>query len=381
MSKRKFVHIAYSHAPDDVRILKKECKSLVNFPNAEVIYITSDRNCNSLEYNTEHEVQVIIVPIRGKRIIRFIRYLKDIKTILLELDADIYHIHEPWLLPLVNLLKRRKKKVVFDSHEFYYDQFKSRQGFISNLFATVYSKYEDCICKKIDAVIFPCTKMGKNVFEGRCKRSVQIDNYVILNENIIPHEFLIDSFNPILCYAGTISESRGLTNTIRAAYRANTKLLLAGSFSSESYKMKLKRMKEFNCVEFFGVCTSKEVDAIYNNSTVGTALLLPEGQYYIVDNMSTKVYEYMQKKMPVIISSSPFVQSVMKDYKFGICVDPENIDEIVEAINFLKNNPAEAKMMGEEGRKAVLEKYNWNKEEKKLFNLYGELLAEKNEQY
>ena len=47
--------------------------------------------------------------------------------------------------------------------------------------------------------------------------------------------------------------------------------------------------------------------------------------------------------------------------------------EIGEAINYILNNPKEAKKMGENGRKMVIEKYNWDIEKKKLIDLYQEL--------
>ena len=58
----------------------------------------------------------------------------------------------------------------------------------------------------------------------------------------------------------------------------------------------------------------------------------------------------------------------------GIPVDPTNPKEIAEAIEYLIEHPDEAKQMGENGRKAVLEKYNWEHEEKKLLRIYEELL-------
>jgi glycosyltransferase involved in cell wall biosynthesis len=44
-------------------------------------------------------------------------------------------------------------------------------------------------------------------------------------------------------------------------------------------------------------------------------------------------------------------------------------------MNFLKENPEEAKIMGDNGRKAVLEKFNWENEEKKLIELYNTILS------
>ena len=58
-------------------------------------------------------------------------------------------------------------------------------------------------------------------------------------------------------------------------------------------------------------------------------------------------------------------------------VDPENEDEIADAIRYLLDHPDEARQIGENGRRAVKEKFNWSVEEKKLLALYEDILNEK----
>ena len=45
------------------------------------------------------------------------------------------------------------------------------------------------------------------------------------------------------------------------------------------------------------------------------------------------------------------------------------------AIEYLVRNPDLRQKMGENGRRAVEEKYNWEREGQKLINLYGNLLS------
>jgi len=55
-------------------------------------------------------------------------------------------------------------------------------------------------------------------------------------------------------------------------------------------------------------------------------------------------------------------------------VDPLDPKAIAQAIEHLLTHPEEARQMGENGRRAVVEKYNWGQEKEKLLNLYEELL-------
>ena len=65
---------------------------------------------------------------------------------------------------------------------------------------------------------------------------------------------------------------------------------------------------------------------------------------------------------------------MVSQYQFGICVDPTNVEQISQAIRYLLDHPEQARQMGENGRKAVEQVFNWNTEEKKLFALYEDIV-------
>ncbi len=82
----------------------------------------------------------------------------------------------------------------------------------------------------------------------------------------------------------------------------------------------------------------------------------------------------MAAGIPVIASDFPLWREVIEGNHCGVCVDPLNAGKIAEAITFLTENPRLSSSMGSNGRKAILEKYNWENEEKKLLHLYAQLL-------
>jgi glycosyltransferase involved in cell wall biosynthesis len=53
-----------------------------------------------------------------------------------------------------------------------------------------------------------------------------------------------------------------------------------------------------------------------------------------------------------------------------VLVDPTDPDAIAEAIVYLMEHPEEARRMGENGRRAVLERYNWEEIEGRLLEVY-----------
>ena len=82
----------------------------------------------------------------------------------------------------------------------------------------------------------------------------------------------------------------------------------------------------------------------------------------------------MMAGLPIICTDFILWKEIVETNKCGICVNPNNINEITAAIKYLVDNPDIAKQMGENGRKLIEEKYNWKYEEKKLIGLYKKVL-------
>ena len=80
--------------------------------------------------------------------------------------------------------------------------------------------------------------------------------------------------------------------------------------------------------------------------------------------------------MPVIASNFPLWNDIIKFADCGITVDPQRPKGIAAAIQIVLSNDDRAKQMGENGRKAVIEKYNWAIEEEKLVLIYRHLKNE-----
>jgi len=85
------------------------------------------------------------------------------------------------------------------------------------------------------------------------------------------------------------------------------------------------------------------------------------------------MFEYMIAGVPVVASNFPLWKEIVEGNSCGVTVDPLNPKEIAGAINYIIENPKEADKMGQNGKKAILEKYNWSIEEKKLLQVYKKL--------
>ncbi|WP_326907831.1 glycosyltransferase family 4 protein [Sedimentibacter sp. MB31-C6] len=370
---KKICHMTSGHKRYDVRIFKKECTSLADF-GLDITLLVNDNKPDEVINNVKI-ISTKYVP--KNRFSRMIFSNRNFYKMAVDIDADIYHFHDPELLPVGNKLKKIGKKVIFDAHENYIMQIKEKY-YIPKLFRSViscvYGKYESFSVKRFDSVIFPCTLNNMNPFEKKAKKTVFIDNVPVLSELYNKYKENESKQERLICYVGGLTYQRGITHLIKAAYKARTKLILGGILSPLDYSNEIKKMKEFSCVDYKGYVKHDKVVDIYKQSSIGICTILNVGQYNKGDNFPTKVYEYMSMGLPVIISDYPYVRKVFKQYKFGIAVHPENVDEIADAIIYLLNNPEIALKMGQEGRRAVKERFNWNIEEKKLLELYEKLI-------
>jgi glycosyltransferase involved in cell wall biosynthesis len=113
--------------------------------------------------------------------------------------------------------------------------------------------------------------------------------------------------------------------------------------------------------------------ATMRRSLAGLVLLHPVINY--LDALPIKMFEYMSAGLPVIASDFPLWREIIEKNECGLCCDPLKPEKIAEAVQWVLDHPQEARIMGENGRRAVIEKYNWESEGKKLVKLYEDLIA------
>lgn len=131
-------------------------------------------------------------------------------------------------------------------------------------------------------------------------------------------------------------------------------------------------MPSWAVVNELGFVDRKGVRDVLGRSFAGLVTLHPVPNY--LDALPVKMFEYMAAGIPVIASDFPLWREIIESSQCGVCVNPMKPEEIAQAVDRLVNNPAEARQLGENGRRAVLDRYNWAVEEKKLFQLYEYIL-------
>lgn len=375
----KICHITSAHSRFDDRIFAKECVSLAQNGYDTTLIVNDD-----LPDEIVSGVKIISTNLYPANRFKRIYQLKKIFLKAISIDAEVYQLHDPELLLIAKKLKKKGKKVIFDSHEFYRDQIKSKdylKGPLKNIVGKLYSIYESKILNIIDGFIYVCKRIDADgriwdEYETRCKHVAIVPNYPT-EKNVIQNKKQYGIYNNRkmrICYTGSLSAHRGIEVLIDACYRADVELILAGRFESENYEQYLKNKISYQCVDYRGQVSLQEVYDIYAEADVGAQLLLDVGQYYKLAVFGVKVYEYMQMHLPVIINNAPYNTKMIKEYQFGLSVDPKDLEAVVNAINYLKDNPEEIHKMGDSGYNLYIEKFQWSIAEHNLIELYEAVL-------
>jgi len=363
----KVCHISTVHSRYDVRIFHKECSSLAKV--YEVHLIVADGKGDEII----NEVHIHDIGVRQVSRINRVRIdAEKAFQMAKTLNCELYHFHDPELITIARKLQKIGAKVIYDVHEDLPRQIYGKP-YMGDIFKPGASKiieyFENKVAKHLDYII-TATPFIRKRFVKINKNTIDINNFPILSENLKPIAFC--EKDDALSYVGGIFENRGVYELIESLKISKVKLNLAGEFDVDDFYEKCKSSEGWKYVNYYGFLNRKEVVKLLNKSKVGIVSLYPLRNY--LDSLPIKMFEYMLAGIPVIASDFPYWKRIVDEVQCGVNVNPKDPVAIAEKTKYLMLNPDLAQKMGDNGRRAVMEKYNWSIEEEKLLKVYKELL-------
>lgn len=371
---KKLVQLTSAHARYDTRIFLKICSSLASSHEYEVSLVVAD----GLGDEFKNGVHIIDVGAKtGGRLSRMTKTVGRVFEQAKVLDADVYHLHDPELIPVGLKLKRLGKKVIFDSHEDVAADILDKP-YLNTIVRCVVSKmyqfYERSACRQFDAIVAATPFIGDN-FSTINVNTFDINNYPLVGELAS----VVGEWNARqqqIAYVGGIGDIRGIHEIVRALELTanNIRLQLAGVFADSKLEKEVKEYTGWKFVDELGFLNREEVGMALSRCMLGLVTFHPLPNH--TNAQPNKMFEYMSAGIPVIASNFPLWREIVEGNDCGLCVDPLNPKAIADAIDFIVNNPDRAKQMGENGQRAVQTRYNWSIEEAKLLKLYVQVLGE-----
>ena len=373
------------HPAADVRISHKQAMTLSRAGHDVVLIapahlggLPSALSHTSPVSHSSHSSAVRLVQVRlpqnrlGRMVVGSLRVLGA----ALMARARIYHFHDPELLPVGSLLKLLGKTVVYDVHEDYAEQVKSKHylpAYLRGAVSSLVGFAEKAIAARLDGIVCATDAIAAKFQRGRV---VVVRNYSEL-QTVAPQLATRNSqpatrVSPfrLVHLSGTLIPGRGVTSMVRAMELLDDRfeLLLAGRFVTPEYEAAVRAMAGFERVRYIESVPHEQVWALYEECDAGLVCLLPLERYKV--SLPVKMFEFMAAGLPVIASDFPLFRELVEGNGCGICVDPEAPERIASAARRLAGDAELVRQMGEMGRKAALEKYNWEAEAQTLLGLY-----------
>jgi glycosyltransferase involved in cell wall biosynthesis len=259
-----------------------------------------------------------------------------------------------------------RRKLIFDVLDRYGMTYvpKDRNVFFKTLHSLVNS-LEEIFAKNSDVLIAVSDKIFLT-FRKKPRNCVTIMN--------CPEDHLINKsrlktngFN--LLFTGAIRPGRGLeTISDIVMNMKDTELIVTGVTKDRKLQNKIARIPH---IKYYGFLDRNKLLDLEASTDVMIALYDLNLQNQYEYGMANKVLEAMMCGLPIITNIS---HDIVNDTKCGLIVEYGNVQQIKKAIITLRDNPELRRLLGKNGRKAYVEKYNWTKMEEKLLKTYDVLL-------
>ncbi len=377
MENNKVCMLTTSHNPFDARIFHKEAKSLHKAGyNVSIVAPYNEK------INKDFEGIHVITITEKNHLLKWVKIFYE----GLRLRANVYHCHEPLSLLLCVLIKiLTGRKIVYDIHEYatyrhFYLGSESKKNNLKQINFLIKG-----ILPKIESFLFNFVDHFISVDEIIVEEELKNRNYVVIpnfpslyfGKDYLKNENKTEN---ICVYIGGVSLDRGSLNIIKASkiikeHISDIKILFVGEFSEDKNEGVLNYVRSNNLSQnifFIPPVYYTEIPKYLNSAKIGLMLYQPLDIYFKCV-YPIKMFEYMLFALPIVSSNFPGMSQTINKEKCGIAVDPVSPSDIANAIIYLIEHPEEAKKMGENGRKAVEEKYNWEIMEKRLLMVYKNL--------
>jgi glycosyltransferase involved in cell wall biosynthesis len=370
IKKVKVCHVISGYFRTDARVFQRQCKSLVA-AGFEVCLLTNDGE-------PSETIDGIKVFEAGRfwssrlKVLLFAK--KQFLRKALEIDADIYQMHSPELLSLGLTLQKKGKRVVYDAHEDLPRHLLEKEWLPKILrkpLSWIVERYMNKVMAKYDALISPHSHVVEylKVLNDNTRL---VANFPIVNhiEDFSKEDYL--KREKIMCYTGTVygySNQEAVLDAMIGIPGIHYKI---AGYVDPDHLRALEMHRVFNRVKFHGRIPWVEMQSFYEKAIMGLVIYdykLNLG-YKLGSYGTNKIFEYMEACLPYICTDYILWKEIVEKHDCGICVEPGNTAQIQSAIEYLLNNPDRAYEMGQNGRRAVQEEFNWQSQELVYIQLF-----------
>jgi glycosyltransferase involved in cell wall biosynthesis len=374
-------HVSTANPAFDTRIFQRECRSLAKAGYRVRLVIPHERE------EVVNGVHLVPLPLPKSRLGRRTIWPQLAARRAAGTRAELYHFHDPELMPAMEALHHLTgKPVIWDAHEVYTQTIPhfNQLGWepASVLAGRLFDRYELAACRRSFAGVVTITELMAQRYRDAGIPTAVVEN-LVEDELLRPEDVSVPepADPPLVITTGLLSEDRGILLMVAAfalvRKRLRCRLAFWGHFPREEDRDRLLDFVRQRGVEqdvFIGGPYPRRelLDALLPSATIGCVLLMRSSDYNALA-IPNRLTEYWARGLPVITSDRTYAASMTREANAGIITDntPEDLAACFER---LLCNPSARRTMGENGRRAVTQRFNWNHAFANLLELYRTIL-------
>jgi glycosyltransferase involved in cell wall biosynthesis len=305
--------------------------------------------------------------------------------------VEVLHVHDlPFMRESVAVARELGLPVVADLHEnypaglqvWYESSIKKRTIYNYRRWA----RYEREILDEVDAVIVVVGESKERLVRlglPAGKISVVPNTAGRYRERMPMDADIVDRYRGyfVLTYIGGFAPHRGLDTVVRAmpAVREaapEARLLLVGD-RNEPYRRYLERLAmETGCGDVVEMTGWQPFEKIWSFIEASDVCLVPHARNPHTDTtIPHKIFQYMSAGKPVVVSDCPPLRRVVEDSGGGVWFTYDEPADFAAKVIGLYESAEGRRRMGEAGRSAFLDRYNWDSTSGELVRLYERLAS------
>lgn len=368
----RVVHVTSVHRTFDTRIFQKECRTLADLGH-RVVLVTPHAQSEA-----RHGVRIKALPRPANRFVRMALTARRAVREALDVGGDVYHLHDPELLPWWRLIADPDVKVVYDMHENLSAQIRTKEWLPRGTRPLVSWAMRPLLKRLLHNIPVVFAEQSYRDDFPWVKESLTVQNLPRLD---CMDEMVRPRFDrSTIGYVGGVTRNRGSVVTLRALARLQERGLRVGwecvGPVSRRHRAELESVRSELGVEgvrWRGYLPPQEAWSRMARCHVGLAVLRPVPNY--VGSYPTKLFEYMALGLPVVASDVPLYREIVEEVGCGVLVDPDDPEDVSDGIASILEDDEESRRMARRGRSAVEDRYNWAAEADRLFGFYERVLT------
>lgn len=314
-------------------------------------------------------------------------WAKYISNFVNDYKIDVLHIHDLYMFKSGLIAKEKLKMnmpIVGDLHENYPDALKYYK--FSNTFPLKYlisikkwyQKEKEWV-GQLDYVITVIDEMKQRIapYCDKAKKIITVQNTVehISFLDYMPDPVIVKRYTNkfVINYTGRIDYHRGIDTLINSLdYLQDLNdliiIIVGNDKNADKYKDLVKEKNYQHKVEFVGHQSIGILQNYFAVTDIGVISHIKSQQW---DNSSpNKLYHYMLMGKPIISTNCVSVEKILKREKAGLIYQSGNAQELAQKIIKLYNDKYLRESLGSNGKNAVMERLNWEKNSQSLTDLY-----------